>query len=85
VARNIQRFEIRYSWFDRSLFLIGSETKDGIHQDWVRDRMMRVDLKNALLDLWESERIKARRLNQAEFKEILRGGPGGYDIASYSS
>jgi hypothetical protein len=82
IAYRLQQINVRYHWFDKSLFLIGSETHDPIHRDWIQRRMMRADLKRALMSIWQKEREHGRRLSREEFQAILRGEADTYDLAS---
>ncbi|KAM0255719.1 hypothetical protein ACHAQJ_005473 [Trichoderma viride] len=81
IAYRLQKIKVRYHWFDKSLFLVGSETHDPIHRDWIRRRIIRADLKRALINIWQKERMHGRRLNREEFKAILRDEADTYDPA----
>ncbi|KAL6800982.1 hypothetical protein GGI42DRAFT_52171 [Trichoderma sp. SZMC 28013] len=81
IAHRLQRMKARYSWFDRSLFLVGIETRDAIHRDWIQGRMIRADLIRALSRVWESERMYGRRLSKEQMQVILRGEGVLYDSA----
>jgi hypothetical protein len=83
IAHRIQKLNVRYSWFDRSLFLVGIETGDNIHRDWIEDRVARVDIKTALQRVWKDEKASGRRLTQCQMKEILCGGVESYDMTTY--
>lgn len=82
IAYRLQQSEVRYHWIDKSLFLVGSETRDAIHRDWIQRRMLREDLKRALKCVWQKEKMLGRRLNREEFRTILRDEAGMHDPAS---
>ncbi|KAK0759327.1 hypothetical protein N5P37_007515 [Trichoderma harzianum] len=81
IAHRLQRMKARYSWFDRSLFLVGIETRDAIHRDWIQGRMIRADLIRALSRVWEGEKMYGRRLSKEYMQVILRGEGVLYDSA----
>ncbi|KAH8895270.1 hypothetical protein GQ53DRAFT_855508 [Thozetella sp. PMI_491] len=79
IAHRMQRIKVQYYWFDRSLFLIGAETRDAIHREWIQSRMVRTDLKKSLQRIWESERASGHRIRQQEMRNILRDEGEAYD------
>ncbi|KAK4061686.1 hypothetical protein Trihar35433_9286 [Trichoderma harzianum] len=85
IAHRLQRMKARYSWFDRSLFLVGIETRDAIHRDWIQGRMIRADLIRALSRVWEGEKMYGRRLSKEQMQVILRGEGVLYDSATVAS
>lgn len=85
IAHRLQRMKARYSWFDRSLFLVGIETRDAIHRDWIQGRMIRADLTRALSRVWEGEKMYGRRLSKEQMQVILRGEGVLYDSAIEAS
>ncbi|KAH8821964.1 hypothetical protein F5884DRAFT_108563 [Xylogone sp. PMI_703] len=95
IAHRMQRMKVRYSWFDRSLFLVGAETHDAIHWEWIHNRIIRTDMKTALVRVRDYERIYGRRLRREDIQAILRGAavelddrvatPRTNDIGAYPS
>lgn len=85
VAHRLQKIKVRYHWFDKSLFLVGSETHDAIHRDWIQCRMIRSDLKKALLCVWQKEEMYGRRLSREELQVILRSEADMYDASSITA
>ncbi|KAL7940814.1 hypothetical protein V8C42DRAFT_355977 [Trichoderma barbatum] len=85
IAHRLQRMKARYSWFDRSLFLVGVETRDAIHRDWIQGRMIRADLIRALSQVWEGEKMYGQRLSNEQMQIILRGDGVLYDSAIIAS
>ncbi|KKP05738.1 hypothetical protein THAR02_02112 [Trichoderma harzianum] len=85
IAHRLQRMKARYSWFDRSLFLVGIETRDAIHRDWIQGRMIRADLIRALSRVWEGEKMYGRRFSKEQMQIILRGEGVLYDSATVAS
>ncbi|KAL7785507.1 hypothetical protein V8C37DRAFT_394153 [Trichoderma ceciliae] len=81
IAHRLQQMKVRYHWFDKSLFLVGAEIHDAIHRDWIQRRMLRADLKKALMCVWEKEKMHRRRLSREEFQAILRSEADMYDAA----
>lgn len=81
IAYRLQQSKVRYHWIDKSLFLVGSETRDPIHRDWIQRRMLREDLKRTLKCVWQKEKMLGRRLGGEEFQTILRGETDVYDAA----
>ncbi|KAL7921246.1 hypothetical protein ACQKWADRAFT_295939 [Trichoderma austrokoningii] len=82
IAYRLQQSKVRYHWIDKSLFLVGSETRDPIHRDWIQRRMLREDLKRALKCVWQKEKMFGRRLDREEFQTILRDEADVHDPAS---
>ncbi|KAL9471920.1 hypothetical protein ACSS6W_009861 [Trichoderma asperelloides] len=82
IAYRLQQSKVRYHWIDKSLFLVGSETRDAIHRDWIQRRMLREDLKRALKCVWQKEKMLGRRLSREEFQTVLRDEAGMHDPAS---
>lgn len=81
IAYRLQQSKVRYHWIDKSLFLVGSETRDPIHRDWIQRRMLREDLKRTLKCVWQKEKMLGRRLGREEFQTTLRGETDVYDAA----
>lgn len=81
IAHRLQHSKVRYHWIDKSLFLVGSETRDAIHRDWIQRRMLREDLKRALKCVWQKEKMLGRRLSRGEYQIILRDAADVYDPA----
>ncbi|PTB35580.1 hypothetical protein M441DRAFT_41198 [Trichoderma asperellum CBS 433.97] len=81
IAYRLQQSKVRYHWIDKSLFLVGSETRDAIHRDWIQRRMLREDLKRALKCVWQKEKMHGRRLSREEFQAVLRDEAGMHDPA----
>ncbi|KAK1237278.1 hypothetical protein MKX08_002903 [Trichoderma sp. CBMAI-0020] len=82
IAYRLQQSKVRYHWIDKSLFLVGSETRDPIHRDWIQRRMLREDLKRTLKCVWQKEKMLGRRLGREEFQTILREEANVYDSAA---
>ncbi|RFU81488.1 transcription factor cys6 [Trichoderma arundinaceum] len=79
IAYRLQQIKVRYHWFDKSLFLVGAETHDAIYRDWIQRRMIRSDLKKALMCVWEKEKMQGKRLSREEYRAILRSASETYD------
>ncbi|EXJ96295.1 hypothetical protein A1O1_01421 [Capronia coronata CBS 617.96] len=72
IASRIWKAGVRYSWFNRSLFIVGIETTDPIHRDWIQDHMAITELKHLLLTAWAAEESRGKRLAPEDLREILR-------------
>ncbi|KAL7914419.1 hypothetical protein GGI35DRAFT_440125 [Trichoderma velutinum] len=73
IRHRMLKAAVRYSWFDRSLFIIGVEVSDPIHRDWILEQMVTPELKQRLTIVWAVQQTNKRRLKTHELKDILRG------------
>ncbi|KAL7945171.1 hypothetical protein V8C42DRAFT_324787 [Trichoderma barbatum] len=73
IRHRMLKAAVRYSWFDRSLFIIGVEVSDPIHRDWIFGQMVTPELKQRLTIVWAAQQTNRRRLQAEELKDVLRG------------
>lgn len=71
IRHRMQTAIVHYSWFDRSLFIVGRETIDPIHRSWILEHIVTPELRRALTDVWAANQVKGQRLLVAELREIL--------------
>lgn len=71
IAYRIWTFGCGPCYFDRQLFLVGTETEDLIHRDWIKARLHETQLKGALARVWQEQDILQNRLPMSKLRQIL--------------
>lgn len=71
IAHRIWTLGYGPSYFDRHLFLVGMETEDSIHRDWITDRLHETQLKYALARVWQEQNTRQIRLPMSELRQII--------------